>query len=97
MCVSLLICSDLNQKFLKILFVYFHLFERGKEREGKEEREREGGRDIFHLLVHSLQMPVTAGDRPGRSQEPGPVSRCPMWVAGTQVLQPSPASSQGVC
>lgn len=39
-------------------------------------------------------MPTTAGAGagPGRSQEPGIPSSCPIWVAGTQLLGPSSAA-----
>lgn len=45
----------------------------------------------------ALQMPATSKAEPGGSHEPGTSSECPMWVAGTHLLEPSPVVSQNVC
>lgn len=55
----------------------------------KTERDRE----IFHLMVHS-QMPATVRAGPGQIQEPRIQLRCPMWVAGPQMLESSPFTAQ---
>lgn len=46
-------------------------------------------RSSFHWFIP--QVSAT-----GQSWEPGAQATCPMWVAGAQVLEASPAASQGV-
>lgn len=56
--------------------------------------EREGG--LLHLLVRSLDTYNSRGCarlKPGAGNPP----RSTTWVAGSQVLEPSPTASQGVC
>lgn len=70
-----------------ILFNYFFLFCL-KSRMRIKQR--------FFICWFIPQKPTTAAARPGRSQEPETQAASPMLVAGTQVLELSPAISQGV-
>lgn len=65
-----------------------------KEKDTERDGERQTVREISHLLIHS-QVPTMAGTGLGHSWEPEIQSRSPMWVEETQLLEPSPAVSQG--
>lgn len=64
----------------KLIFIYL-----------KAEKQRKRQREIFHVLV---QSPNTCRARrgPGQTQELGTPLGSAMWVAGTQVLEPSSAA-----
>nr|XP_051705786.1 zinc finger protein 783 isoform X6 [Oryctolagus cuniculus] len=57
-------------------------------------RETDGEEHSFSRFTP--QLPTTARTEPGQSQEPETHCGSPTWVAGTEVLQPSPAISQGL-
>lgn len=52
--------------------------------------EKQIQREIFHPWVHS----PSAGAEAGQSQEAGTISRSPLWLLETQVLEASSAGSQ---
>lgn len=66
------------------------MFERQDDRERGKEKERETERD----LLFTPQMPVTAESGPGQSKEPRTPTGSPIWIAGTQILEPSAPASQ---
>lgn len=57
-------------------------------------RQTERQQSSIHGFIP--QVFATARAWPGRSQKPGTPSRCPMWVAVTQELEPSFAAFQWV-
>lgn len=46
------------------------------------------------MLVQS-SVPAETMDGRGQSQEPGSPSKPPTWVAGTQIIKPSPVAIAG--
>lgn len=65
------------------------MYLRGREKERDRERER-------HMLPFAGSLPRCLSLPPQWSQswEPGTQFRFLTWVAGTQILEPSPAASQ---
>lgn len=48
---------------------------------------------LIGKAVFTLQMPTTGRAGPGRSQESRTPSGGPMWMAGTQALEPTSAAA----
>lgn len=61
-----------------------------------EETDRK--RELFELLVYwsSSQLLATDMAGPSESQKPGTHAKISTWVAGAQLLEPSPDACQNV-
>lgn len=83
--ISSLHSSALRSRMFLMIHLSVHCFL--KRLSEKERERREGKREIFHLLIHSLHSSA-ARSRPKSSQEQGTVSSIPTGAAGARALGP---------